>query len=171
MYERLRVSDEPRKEGFSLELKVYRRIYVKVSNWVQQTIDVETTSNNDARDQASELEFKVLVDGKQDETKVVKVVGMTDEQNSDKLNMVECNRVIGVRANGNKKGVDKEVQYSIYTLHVIILFLKRLNDKKADFEGVRNDSPMDMHWDFMMVLLKASGDSDQDAKDALSKLL
>nr|GEZ90771.1 AIG1-like protein [Tanacetum cinerariifolium]GFC03782.1 AIG1-like protein [Tanacetum cinerariifolium] len=43
-------------------------------NWVQQAIDVESTSDNDARDQASEMEMKVLVDGKQDEAKVVKVV-------------------------------------------------------------------------------------------------
>ncbi|GJV74073.1 hypothetical protein Tco_1494068, partial [Tanacetum coccineum] len=35
---------------------------------------VEITSDNDARDQASEVEMKVLVDGKQDDTKVVKVV-------------------------------------------------------------------------------------------------
>ncbi|GJR13337.1 retrotransposon-related protein [Tanacetum coccineum] len=37
---------------------------VKVLNWVQQVIDVESTSDNDARDQASELETKVLVNGK-----------------------------------------------------------------------------------------------------------
>nr|GFB89252.1 hypothetical protein [Tanacetum cinerariifolium] len=36
-------------------------------------------SNNNARDQASELETKVLVDGKQDEAKVVDVA----EQNND----------------------------------------------------------------------------------------
>ncbi|GJW46763.1 hypothetical protein Tco_0078409 [Tanacetum coccineum] len=48
------------------------------------------------------------VDGKQDDTQVVKVVGVADEQNSDELNMVEGNGVIGVGANGNKKGVDKE---------------------------------------------------------------
>ncbi|GJS12854.1 hypothetical protein Tco_0407326 [Tanacetum coccineum] len=35
---------------------------------------VEITSDNDARDQASEVEIKVLVDGKQDDAKVVKVV-------------------------------------------------------------------------------------------------
>nr|GEV61218.1 hypothetical protein [Tanacetum cinerariifolium] len=52
---------------------------VKVLNWVQQTIDVKSTSNNNARDQASELETKVLVDGKQDEAKVVDVA----EQNND----------------------------------------------------------------------------------------
>ncbi|GKE55500.1 hypothetical protein Tco_1494685, partial [Tanacetum coccineum] len=52
---------------------------VKVLNWVQQAINVESTFDNDARDQASELEAKVLVDGKQDEAKVVKVMGVTDE--------------------------------------------------------------------------------------------
>ncbi|GJU37737.1 hypothetical protein Tco_1186091 [Tanacetum coccineum] len=55
---------------------------VKVFNWVQQVIDVESTSDNDARDQASELETKVLVKGKQDEAKVVVVA---DEQNSDEV--------------------------------------------------------------------------------------
>nr|GEW91354.1 AIG1-like protein [Tanacetum cinerariifolium] len=44
---------------------------VKVLNWVQQAIDVESTTDNDARDQVSELETKVLVDGKQDDAKVV----------------------------------------------------------------------------------------------------
>nr|GEX25108.1 transposase (putative), gypsy type [Tanacetum cinerariifolium] len=44
---------------------------VKVLNWVQQAIDVESTSDNDTRDQVSELETKVLVDGKQDDAKVV----------------------------------------------------------------------------------------------------
>ncbi|GKA13563.1 hypothetical protein Tco_0693209 [Tanacetum coccineum] len=38
------------------------------------------------------------------------------------------NRVIRV-VNGNNKGVDKEVQYFVYTLHVFIPFLKHLNDK------------------------------------------
>ncbi|GKE46435.1 hypothetical protein Tco_1477693, partial [Tanacetum coccineum] len=54
-------------------------------NWVQQVIDVESTSDNDARDQASELETKVLLEGKQDEAKVVKVVVVADEQNSDEV--------------------------------------------------------------------------------------
>ncbi|GJU65853.1 AIG1-like protein [Tanacetum coccineum] len=65
---------------------------VKVLNWVQQAINVESTSDNDARDQASELEAKVLVDGKQDEAKVVKVIGVTDEQNSNEPNLLEGNR-------------------------------------------------------------------------------
>ncbi|GJR66177.1 hypothetical protein Tco_0012242 [Tanacetum coccineum] len=56
---------------------------VKVLNWVQQSIDVESTYDNDARDQVSELEMKVLVDGKQDEAKVVKVVVVAVEQNID----------------------------------------------------------------------------------------
>ncbi|GKE44748.1 hypothetical protein Tco_1472032, partial [Tanacetum coccineum] len=59
---------------------------VKVLNWVHQAIDVENTSDNDARDQASELETKVLVDGKQDDAKVV---GMAEEQNSDEPNVLE----------------------------------------------------------------------------------
>ncbi|GJS21674.1 hypothetical protein Tco_0450306 [Tanacetum coccineum] len=38
------------------------------------TTIVEITSDNDARDKASEVKMKVLVDGKQDDAKVVKVV-------------------------------------------------------------------------------------------------
>nr|GEV33568.1 AIG1-like protein [Tanacetum cinerariifolium] len=63
---------------------------VKVLNLVQQAIDVESTSDNNARDQASELETKVLVDGKQDEAKVVKVVDVADEQNSDEPDVLEA---------------------------------------------------------------------------------
>ncbi|GJR27032.1 hypothetical protein Tco_1103264 [Tanacetum coccineum] len=74
---------------------------VKVLNWVQQAIDVESTFDNNARDQASELETKVLMDGKQDEAKVVKVVGVADEQNSDEPNVLEGNGVIGVGVNEN----------------------------------------------------------------------
>ncbi|GKE01976.1 hypothetical protein Tco_1389959 [Tanacetum coccineum] len=104
-------------------------VEVKVLNWVQQAIDVESTSDNYARDQASKLETTVLVDGKEDDAKVVKVVVVADEQNSEEPNVLEGNGVIGVGVNENNKGVDKEVQYSVYTLHVLIPFLKRLNDK------------------------------------------
>ncbi|GJU48303.1 hypothetical protein Tco_1217858 [Tanacetum coccineum] len=96
---------------------------VKVLNWVRQAIDAESTSDNDARDQAGELETKMLVDGKQDEKKVVVVA---DEQNSDEPDVLEGNGVIG---NENNKGVYKEVQYSVYTLLVLIPFMKHLNDK------------------------------------------
>ncbi|PWA93048.1 harbinger transposase-derived nuclease domain-containing protein [Artemisia annua] len=70
---------------------------------------------------------KVLMDGKQDDTKVV---GVADKENSDEPNVLEGNGVIGVGVNENNKGVDKEVQYYAYTLYVLIPFLKRLNDKK-----------------------------------------
>nr|GEU82507.1 ribonuclease H-like domain-containing protein [Tanacetum cinerariifolium] len=83
-------------------------------------------NDNDARNQDSALETKVLVDGKQDDAKEV---GVADEQKSDEPNVLEGNGVIGVGVNENNKGVDKEVQYSVYTLHVLIPFLKRLNDK------------------------------------------
>jgi hypothetical protein len=69
---------------------------------------------------------KVLVNGKQDDAKVV---GVADEQNSDERNVLEGKVVVGVGVNENNKGVDKEVQYFIYTLHVLITFLKHLNDK------------------------------------------
>ncbi|GKA59075.1 hypothetical protein Tco_0758388 [Tanacetum coccineum] len=89
----VKANDETK--GFSLAESIEE-------NNVQQAIDVESTLDNDARDQACELEMKVLVDS---------------------------NGVIGVGENKNNKGVDKEVQHSIYTLHVLIPFLKRLNDK------------------------------------------
>nr|GEU78804.1 transposase (putative), gypsy type [Tanacetum cinerariifolium] len=90
----------------------------------KQSIDVESTYDNDARDQVSELGMKVLVYGKQDEAKVVKVVVVAVEQNTDEPN-VEGNRVIGVGVNENNTGV----QYSVSTLHVLILLLERLNDQ------------------------------------------
>ncbi|GJU63757.1 hypothetical protein Tco_0850932 [Tanacetum coccineum] len=96
---------------------------VKVLNWVQQSIDIESTYDNDARDQVSKLEIKVLVDNKQDEAKVVKVVVVAVEQNIDEPD-VEGNEVIGVGVNENNKG-----QYSVSTVHVLILLLKRLNDQ------------------------------------------
>ncbi|GJW87465.1 hypothetical protein Tco_0162805, partial [Tanacetum coccineum] len=77
----------------------------------------EITSDNDARDQASEVEMKVLVDGKQDDTKVV---GVAVEQKNDKPNVLEGNGVIGVGVNEINKWVDKEVQYSVSILHVLI---------------------------------------------------
>ncbi|GJS52366.1 hypothetical protein Tco_0625728 [Tanacetum coccineum] len=96
---------------------------VKVLNWVHQSIDVESAYDNDARDQVSESEMKVLADGKQDEVKVVKVVVVAVEQNIDEPDVLEGNGVIGV-------GVNNEgVQYSVSALHVLILLLKRLNDR------------------------------------------
>ncbi|GKE66087.1 retrotransposon-related protein [Tanacetum coccineum] len=95
---------------------------VKVLNWVQQSIDVESTYDNDAQDQVSELEMKVLVDGIQDEAKVVKVVVVAVEQNIDEP---EGNEVICVEVNEN----NKRVQYFVSTLHVLILLLERLNDQ------------------------------------------
>ncbi|GJS09344.1 zinc finger, CCHC-type containing protein [Tanacetum coccineum] len=100
---------------------------VKVFNWVQQTIDVESTFDNDSRDQASELEMKVLVDGKQDDAKVVKVVGLAGEQNSDEPNVLEGNGVIGVGVNENNKGVDKKSNTMF--IPYMFLFLKRFNEK------------------------------------------
>ncbi|GJU58647.1 ribonuclease H-like domain-containing protein [Tanacetum coccineum] len=90
---------------------------------------VEITSDNDARDQASEVETKVLMDDKQDDAKVVKVVGVAIEKNNNDPNVLEGNEVIGVGENDINKCVDKEVQYSFSTLHVLISLLKRLNDK------------------------------------------
>nr|GEV61264.1 ribonuclease H-like domain-containing protein [Tanacetum cinerariifolium] len=97
---------------------------------ILHTLDkVEITYDNDARDQDSEVETKVLVDGKQDDAKVMKVVGVAVEQNNDEPNVLEDNGVIGIEVNKINKWVDKEVQYSVSTLHVLISLLKRLNDK------------------------------------------
>nr|GEY68870.1 harbinger transposase-derived nuclease domain-containing protein [Tanacetum cinerariifolium] len=74
----------------------------------------------------SESSDEVLVDGKQDEAKVVAVA---DEQNNDEPDVLEGNGVIGGGVNKNYKGVDKEFQYSVYTLHVLISFLEHLNDQ------------------------------------------
>ncbi|GKC18558.1 hypothetical protein Tco_1020708 [Tanacetum coccineum] len=99
---------------------------VKVLNLVQQAIDVESTSDNDARDQASELKTKVLVDGKQDEAKVVKVVGVADEQNINEPNVLEGNRVIGVgRLNDKhikKKKMEAAIQRRLWIPELRVLF-------------------------------------------------
>ncbi|GKD18610.1 hypothetical protein Tco_1207768 [Tanacetum coccineum] len=76
---------------------------------------VEITSDNDAQDQASKVEMKVLVDCKQEDIKVVKVVGVAVEQNNEKPNVLEGDGVIGVGVNEINKWVDKEVQYSVST--------------------------------------------------------
>ncbi|GJW26616.1 hypothetical protein Tco_0040427 [Tanacetum coccineum] len=96
----VKVNDETK--GFSLAESIEEN---------NQAIDVESTSNNDAQDQASELEKMVLLDGKQDDMKVLKVIGVADEQNSDEPYVLEG---------------------------------------QGGFQGVRNDTPMDMHMDFMM---------------------
>ncbi|GJS99371.1 hypothetical protein Tco_0820541 [Tanacetum coccineum] len=69
---------------------------------------VEITSDNDAGDQASKVETKVLVDGKQDDAKVVKVVGVAVEQNNDEPNVLEGNGVISVGVNELTNGLIKK---------------------------------------------------------------
>nr|GEV54367.1 copia protein [Tanacetum cinerariifolium] len=76
-----------------------------------------------------ESSSEVLVDGNQDEAKVMKVVDVAELQNSNELDVLEGNGIIGVRVSENNKGVDKGVQCFVYTIHVLIPFLKRLNDK------------------------------------------
>ncbi|GJV53017.1 hypothetical protein Tco_1448758 [Tanacetum coccineum] len=93
------------------------------------TIAKANDLNTGVQVQDLELETKVLVDGKQDDVKVVKVVGVASHQNNDEPNVLKGNGVIGVRVNKNNKRDDKEVQYSVYALHVLNPLLKRLNDK------------------------------------------
>nr|GEZ53091.1 FT-interacting protein 1-like [Tanacetum cinerariifolium] len=82
--------------------------------------------NNDARDQASELETKVLVDGKQDDAKVVKVVGLADEQNSDEPNVLVGNGVIGVGCFNDKyikkKNIEAVIQRRLWDLEIKSVF-------------------------------------------------
>nr|GFA24728.1 harbinger transposase-derived nuclease domain-containing protein [Tanacetum cinerariifolium] len=103
--------------------KDHTRVH-ELEKQVQQSIDVESTYDNDAQDQVSKLEMKVLVDGKQDEAKVVKLVVVAVKQNIDKP-YVEGNGVKGVGVHKNNKGV----QYSVSTPHALILHLERLNDQ------------------------------------------
>ncbi|GKC51157.1 hypothetical protein Tco_1073902 [Tanacetum coccineum] len=63
----------------------YMRQPIEDESWfLAHEIDYPN-NNNDTRDQASKLETKVLVDSKQDDAKVV---GVTNEQNSDEPNML-----------------------------------------------------------------------------------
>ncbi|GKB10797.1 hypothetical protein Tco_0844720 [Tanacetum coccineum] len=57
------------------------------------------------------------------------VVGVAGHQNNDEPDVLKGNGVIGVGVNENNKGDDKEVQYLVYALHVLIPLLKCLNDK------------------------------------------
>ncbi|GJZ31355.1 hypothetical protein Tco_0576402 [Tanacetum coccineum] len=91
---------------------------------------IKITSDNDARDQASEVETKVLVDGKQDDAKVVKVVGVAVEQNNDEPNVLESNGVIGRDEHGYRKNGTVPEPYRHH-----------LEDKVV-FEGVENVTPV-----------------------------
>nr|GEX13424.1 hypothetical protein [Tanacetum cinerariifolium] len=110
---------------------------VNVLNWVQQAIDVERTSDYNAQDQASELETKVLVDGKQDEAKVVDVA---DEQNSDEPDVLEGNRVIG-RLNDKyikKKKMKVAMQRRLWDLEIQDKFFRQHLEDNVGFEGVES---------------------------------
>ncbi|GKE58115.1 hypothetical protein Tco_1497300 [Tanacetum coccineum] len=110
---------------------------------------VEITSNNDARDQASEVETKVLVDGKQDDAKVVKVVGVAVEQNNDEPNVLEGNEVIGVGVNKinkykhvKKKKMKAEIQRRIWNPRIKIKIFRHHLENKVVFKGVRSVTPV-----------------------------
>nr|GFA04821.1 Ty3/gypsy retrotransposon protein [Tanacetum cinerariifolium] len=53
-----------------------------------KVVNDESTYDNDARDQVNELKMNVLVNGKQDEAKVVKVVVVAVEQNINEPDVV-----------------------------------------------------------------------------------
>nr|GEU29464.1 zinc finger, CCHC-type [Tanacetum cinerariifolium] len=86
--------------------------------------------DNDARNQASEVETKVLVDGKQDDAKVM---GVADEQNSDEPNVLESNRVIRVCGLNDKyikkKKMEAGIQRRIWNLGIKIFFTRHLEGK------------------------------------------
>ncbi|GKA23596.1 hypothetical protein Tco_0709629 [Tanacetum coccineum] len=115
----------------------------------------------------------MLVDGKQDDAKLVRVVGVVGHQISNEPNVLKGSGVISVEVNKNNKGDDKEVQYSVYTLHVLIMLLKRLNDKYI--KKKKMDAAIQRRlWDpgiksvFQDNTLRAS---DRNAEYELSKLL
>ncbi|GKC14288.1 hypothetical protein Tco_1011070 [Tanacetum coccineum] len=87
---------------------------------------IDYPNDNDARDQASELEMNVLEDGKQDD---VKVVGVTDEPNNDEPKVLEGNGVIGVGENEINKWVDKKSNTLFLPYTFFIPLLKCFNDK------------------------------------------
>nr|GEV80607.1 retrotransposon-related protein [Tanacetum cinerariifolium] len=99
---------------------------IKKNNVFDATSSDQSTAGLEANKVVNDGNSEVLVDGIQDDAKVMDV---TDEQKSDKPNVLEGNEVIGVGINENNKCVNKEVQYYVYTLHVLISFLKRFNDK------------------------------------------
>ncbi|GJW46762.1 hypothetical protein Tco_0078408 [Tanacetum coccineum] len=105
----VKVNDETK--GFSLAKSIEDTNVFDATSSDQPAARLE--ANKLVNDGDGELEMKVLVDSKQDDAKVVKVVGVSDEQNSDVSNVLEGNGVIGVGANENNKGVDKEVKHSM----------------------------------------------------------
>ncbi|GJU90377.1 AIG1-like protein [Tanacetum coccineum] len=96
----------------------YQREFEKLMNRARlddQAAPVAGTSagleaNKVINDGDGELETKVLVDGKQDEAKVV---GVVDEQNSDESNVLECNGVIGVGRLNDKHIKKKKMEAAI----------------------------------------------------------
>ncbi|GJW50928.1 translocase of chloroplast 120, chloroplastic [Tanacetum coccineum] len=114
---------------------------------VEVLTDVESTSGIDARDQASELETKVLVDGKQDGAEVV---GVADEQNSNEPDVLENNGVIGVGVNENNegsKGILEDVpEVNKKAAHVII---------ENSENGVSSDADLDE----TVIHIRVNGDS------------
>nr|GEV03654.1 kinesin-like protein KIN-14C [Tanacetum cinerariifolium] len=103
---------------------------VKVLNWVQQAIDVESTSDNNARHQARELETKVLVDGKQDEEKVVDVA---DEQNSNEPDVLEVHKEEKDEGCNAKKIMRFRNQDNFFRHHL---------EDKVVFDGVESVTPV-----------------------------
>nr|GEW60252.1 AIG1-like protein [Tanacetum cinerariifolium] len=120
----VKMNDETK--GFSLAESI------EENNAFDATLSDQPTAGLEANKVVNNDDGEVLVDGKQDDAKVV---GVADEQNSDEPNVLEGNGVIVVGVNKNNKGFDKEVQYSVYTQY-LILFLKRLNDKYIKKEKI-----------------------------------
>nr|GEY26684.1 glucose-methanol-choline oxidoreductase, FAD/NAD(P)-binding domain protein [Tanacetum cinerariifolium] len=115
------------------------------------------TSDNDARNQASEVktkvlvdasevETKVLVDGKQDDAQVVKVVGVAVEQNNDEPNVLKGNGVTGVGCLNDKhikkKKIKAEIQRRIWNPGIKINFFRHQLEDKVIFEGVESVTPV-----------------------------
>ncbi|PWA51692.1 AIG1-like protein [Artemisia annua] len=93
---------------------------VEVLNLVQQAIDVESTSNNDERDQASELETKAAVDSKNDEAEVVGVA--VNENNEGLKGILEDVPVVNKKAAGviienSENGVSSDAALDETVIH------------------------------------------------------
>ncbi|GJX18712.1 O-acyltransferase WSD1-like protein [Tanacetum coccineum] len=79
----------------------------KVVNDGDDSKSSESTYDNDARDQVSELEIKVLVNGKQYKAKVVRVVVVAVEQNIDEPDVE--GKIKGLDYNSKKDVIPKNI--------------------------------------------------------------
>nr|GEU91803.1 class II heat shock protein [Tanacetum cinerariifolium] len=93
--------------------------------------------NTGVQVQDLELETKLLVDGKQDDAKVVKVMGVAGHQNSDEPNVLKGNSVIGV----GSKHILKVVPYPDTTPNRVVsigVTMGKVSEYQNEFEILIN---------------------------------